>query len=316
MSSVICNICGHETPVPEGCTADVCRVQDIALMPLDGKPWGVDRHPAPMPPSLAAAVVSRYTELGQSVGDPMVGRGTVPLVARRLGRQVAFAFDLEQAEVDKAKRRLGIDVAQVLDARDLQKLDPGDRAADLILTSPPYLGKRTKGARRGDVGNADDRIGGAFPRGKGINATRAGLSGDEYGRSPGNVAAMCMNPVLYADAMDRIYDGMYRWTKPGGHVAVVVADSHMAGKHMACAGVTATLLQEVGFKLVAWWQAVKVTGTSEPSLGRWDRHNVPRIMVAAGRAPSVEAVLADVFSYKDALVSQATEHVLIARRPE
>jgi len=103
-------------------------------------------HPAKMDAQLLQWIVERYTEVGETILDPMFGSGTL-MLACTLGRNV-IGVELEQKFVDMAKAnwnevkmrpQLGSTMGQCQiiqgDARNLEGI-----LADKIITSPPYEG--------------------------------------------------------------------------------------------------------------------------------------------------------------------------------
>jgi modification methylase len=105
-------------------------------------------HPAKMLPAIAATAITRYTEPGDLVADPMCGIGTTLVEAVHLGRD-ALGIEYEQRWADlaaanaaHARRHGATGTAQVIrgDARQLPRLLPPGTAgrAALVVTSPPY----------------------------------------------------------------------------------------------------------------------------------------------------------------------------------
>jgi DNA modification methylase len=69
------------------------------------------KHTAAMPEGLAEFFIKAASPVGGLVIDPFAGSGTTVVVARRLGRSSA-GFELHQAYVDEARRRIRDDDAQ------------------------------------------------------------------------------------------------------------------------------------------------------------------------------------------------------------
>ncbi len=87
--------------------------------------------------ALAEAVILHTTDPGDVVLDPFAGYGTTLAVAIRLGRR-AIGVELVREHVEIARARLGNDGRLIHgDARHVGSLV--DEAADLVLTSPPYM---------------------------------------------------------------------------------------------------------------------------------------------------------------------------------
>jgi tRNA G10 N-methylase Trm11 len=105
-------------------------------------------HPGKMLPALAREAISRYTQPGELVLDPMCGIGTTLVEAAHLGRQ-AIGLELEPrwaqlatANVRHAETQgaTGSAIALQGDARQLGRslLNDYTGSVALILTSPPY----------------------------------------------------------------------------------------------------------------------------------------------------------------------------------
>jgi len=121
----------HPDPIPPPAWASLARadleastVWDFPDQGLGGIPCGDPSFNGVTPARCAANLVRRYTRPGDLVVDPMAGSGTVPDVARALGRR-ALGLDL-------APRRRDIVRA---DAR-AWPLAPG--VAALVLVDSPY----------------------------------------------------------------------------------------------------------------------------------------------------------------------------------
>ena len=135
-------------------------------------------HPGKMLPALAREAVSRYTEPGELVLDPMCGIGTSLVEAAHLDRQ-AIGVELEArwaalaaANIHHAEAQgaTGSAIALQGDARRLGRglLNEYRDRCTLILTSPPY-GPST----HGHVRKHEDRV-------EKLN--------DRYSRNPDNLA--------------------------------------------------------------------------------------------------------------------------------
>ena len=135
-------------------------------------------HPGKMLPALAREAVSRYTEPGELVLDPMCGIGTSLVEAAHLDRQ-AIGVELEPrwaklaaANIHHAEAQgaTGSAIALQGDARRLGRglLNEYRDRCTLILTSPPY-GPST----HGHVRKHEDRV-------EKLN--------DRYSRNPDNLA--------------------------------------------------------------------------------------------------------------------------------
>ena len=127
-------------------------------------------HPAKMLPAIAATAITRYTEPGDLVADPMCGIGTTLVEAVHLGRDgLGIEYEdrwagIAAANVAHARRQGATGTAEVIrgDARQLPALLPPGTAgrAALVVTSPPYGPQRPRpgqgraAARRRAAGSA------------------------------------------------------------------------------------------------------------------------------------------------------------------
>lgn len=170
-------------------------------------------HPAKMLPAIAATAITRYTQPGDLVADPMCGIGTTLVEAIHLGRD-GFGVEFEDrwatiaaANISWARRNGATGTAQVIcgDARQLPALLPPGMAgrAALVVTSPPY-GPSVHGQ---------------------VRAERHGGGGVEkydnrYSHDPGNLAHRGLDDLLAG--FSQILAGCRELLRPGG-VAVVTA---------------------------------------------------------------------------------------------
>ena len=258
-----------------------------------------NRHPGKMLPALARHAISAYSEPGDLVVDPMSGIGTTLVEAIHLGRRAA-GIELEERWARLADENIGLTrdqgatgSAQVIrgDARDLPRL-LGTRAADLLLTSPPY-GDATLGDPNADGGIERCRA----DRDRAAGGVRAG----RHGERPGNVAALPYGRVdlvltsppyacevgrldkqawgkggdlcptrarnysadhsnlghargrTYLRAMADIYEACAAVLRPGGFLVVVTKDMRRRGALRNLAGDTIALCEQTG---LLYWQHV------------------------------------------------------------
>jgi hypothetical protein len=180
-------------------------------------------HPGKMLPAIAATAISRYTQPGDLVADPMCGIGTTLVEALHLGRDaLGIEFEPRWAQLaalntDHARRQCGGGNAQVIqgDARQLTRLCPPGMAgqAALILTSPPY-GPSIHGQ---------------------VNAeARAGQDGgvtkydNSYGTDPGNLASRRLDELLAG--ITEILAASRTLLRPGGTVVVTTRPWRQRGE--------------------------------------------------------------------------------------
>jgi DNA modification methylase len=101
------------------------------------RPEGADQDDVHFTEALAAAILTEYTEPGDTVLDPFAGYGTTLVVAQRMGL-AAVGIELLPRRVRIIRDRVA-DRARVIegDARRLGGYGVGP--VDLCLTSPPYM---------------------------------------------------------------------------------------------------------------------------------------------------------------------------------
>ncbi len=172
-------------------------------------------HPAKMLPAIAATAITRYTQPGDLVADPMCGIGTTLVEAVHLGRD-GLGIEYEEhwagiaaANVAHARRQGAAGNAEVIrgDARQLAALLPSGTAgrAALVITSPPYgpsvHGQVKAEQRHGEAGGVrkyDNR----------------------YGQDPANLAHQGLDELLAG--FTAILAGCTALLRPGG-LAVITA---------------------------------------------------------------------------------------------
>ncbi|TDD03486.1 site-specific DNA-methyltransferase [Nonomuraea deserti] len=179
------------------------------------------RHPGKMLPSIAAQVISVFTEPGELVVDPMCGIGTTLVEATHLGRHAAgmeYEADfagLTAANVQHARSQGATGFARVAcgDARNIATVFADLRGtAGLVLTSPPY-GVRTHGHVR-----CGSREGGG-PVEK---------SNHRYSKDKGNLAHRPLPQLM--EGFGQILGGCGELLRPGGVVAVTVRPIRVSGR--------------------------------------------------------------------------------------
>lgn len=110
------------------------------------------RHPAMFPMELCRRLMEIYTKKGDVVLDPLMGSGSVIIVARDMERK-GIGFDINPDFVELVKKRLsqqklihlGIEEPNIYcdDANNLPKyVKPS--SVDLVITSPPYWNIHTR----------------------------------------------------------------------------------------------------------------------------------------------------------------------------
>jgi SAM-dependent methyltransferase len=172
-------------------------------------------HPAKMLPAIAAEAITRYTQPGDLVADPMCGIGTTLVEAIHLGRHAAgVEFEarwarLAAANIAHARRQGAAGTAEVYhgDARQLPAVLPGRLAGRvaLVITSPPY-GASVHGQVRAEQRRGQDG---------GVRKYD-----NHYSQDPANLAHHGLDDLL--DGFTRILAGCAGLLRPGG-IAVVTA---------------------------------------------------------------------------------------------
>ena len=165
-------------------------------------------HPGKMLPAIAATAITRYTEPGDLVADPMCGIGTTLVEAVHLGRDAIGAeYDprwagLAAAGITPARRNGATGTGEVIcgDARQLPGIAPArarGRVA-LIVTLPPY-GPSVHGHVRAGAG--------------GVRKFN-----NRYSRDPVNLAHHGLDALL--DGITQILGGCAALLRPGGIVVI------------------------------------------------------------------------------------------------
>lgn len=68
-------------------------------------------HPTQKPEPLIGEFVNLFSDPGEMIYDPFCGAGTVPLMAKRLGRK-CIACDISERALEIAARRLTLEQSQ------------------------------------------------------------------------------------------------------------------------------------------------------------------------------------------------------------
>jgi DNA modification methylase len=166
---------------------------ELAADPV-GEPGPDVRFPA----SLARAVIGELTREGDLVLDPFAGYGTTAVVARAMRRRTV-AIELLEERATFIRRRLGSgDPGATIilgDARHLGRLVRGP--VELCLTSPPYMAS--------------------------VDHPQNPLTG--YRTLDGDYAT-------YLGELEDVVRRVARLLRPGGHLAINVADVVQPGGHV------------------------------------------------------------------------------------
>ena len=219
------------------------------------------------PPQLVRALITMYTEPGETVLDPMVGSGTTCIEAKLLGRNcigVDISYDaviltlhrlywlehyleelVEKGDLEEIQRSIesvpGVSVDDVLEARvevyhgDARSLDRvGDESVDLVATHPPYFNIiRYSGSRiPGD-----------------LSATK---SLEEYLK------------MIYSVAREA-----FRVLKPGRHMGILVGDTRVRKHYVPITHYVLEALLRAGFILRE--EVVKIQHKMKTTREKWIR---------------------------------------------
>jgi len=198
------------------------------------------RHPGKMLPSIAAQVISTFTELGELVVDPMCGIGTTLVEAVHLGRDaIGMEYEgdfagLTAANVQHARSQGATGSARVTcgDARNIATVFASLRGkAALVLTSPPY-GAHTHGHVRS--GSRD----GGGPVEKWNH---------RYSTDKGNLAHRRLPELM--EGFGRILEGCGELLRPGGVIAITARPIRVDGQLVDLPGQVMAAAEEAGLVL-------------------------------------------------------------------
>jgi len=150
-------------------------------------------------PQIARNIIEMYTEMGDTILDPMVGAGTTLIEAKLLARN-ALGMDVNPEAIKLTKAALKFkhhpsseQNVQVGDARDLSFLK--DDSFNLVLTHPPYMNI---------IRYSDGKI-------------EADLS---------NISSL----PKFCDEIERIAKELFRVLKPDKYCAILIGNTRK-GKH-------------------------------------------------------------------------------------
>jgi hypothetical protein len=231
----------------------------------------VPAHPAKMAWGLALRLLAHvkaagWLPPGGVVLDPLAGSGVTGLACSMRGvRSVLGELEVHflaalAATVARHRARwqaLGYPVPLVLrhDARHLPL-----RQVEVIISSPPYPG----------MVHARNHI---DPQR--LRATHTGRSSQAhaggYGTHPAQIGVL--RPTAYWEAMTHVYRQCYEALTMGGHLVLVIKGMIRQGRYVDTPTQTAALLEEVGFVMQHWHQAMLTARETQLTLeGREERY--------------------------------------------
>ena len=188
-------------------------------------------HPAMFPAALVERLISIFTNGSQRIVlDPFAGTGTVPLVAKRLGK-LGVGVELSSEYVRLAQERIGGStlfeephgraVVHRANAFDLMEyVGPG--TVDLVVTSPPYWNilEERRTADYKEIRN--------------------------YGDDTDDMGKISEYPE-FLDSLQRLFKLVYGALRPGAYCCIVVMDIRKKSRFYPFHSDLASRLEQVGF---------------------------------------------------------------------
>jgi DNA modification methylase len=198
-----------------------------------------DIHPAVFPIALPAHFIRLFTHEGELVLDPFVGIGTTLIAARDLNRN-AVGFDLKKEYTDFAKKRLSQttlmgNTQQILICDDAVNIHQylKSETVSLCITSPPYANmlnhQRLNKSIRGN-----------------LRENKHYRKVQQYSTDPRDLGQM--NHEQYADALRKIYRGIFPLMKPRAHVVINVNDVWENNRRYPTHVYVIKAIEEAGFE--------------------------------------------------------------------
>ncbi len=198
-------------------------------------------------PQIPRNLISRYTQPGEVVLDPMVGSGTTMVECKLLGRNgigvdinyeaLMLTFDRLNFESENLYETLPSTEIRLYhgDARNLNLIP--DESVDLVATHPPYFNII------------------AYSKGSKIEGDLSCLSSMES----------------YLDAMTQVAREFYRVLKPGRHCAILIGDTRRHKHYVPIAYRVMERFLEVGFILRE--DIIKVQWKMKSTREHWQRQS-------------------------------------------
>jgi modification methylase len=131
---------------PYKCPAAIQEHADLVQQIWHLYPERYRDHPAPFPEKLVARLLRLYTFIGDVILDPFCGSGTVPAVAKRMGRHWV-GIDIEPRFVAMSKAR--VDAVEVNEPIEVRTGRPNwPQPEPMASTTPSSQGDKAKGERK------------------------------------------------------------------------------------------------------------------------------------------------------------------------
>ena len=224
-------------------------------------------HPAKLHQSLASVLVGDYSRQGGSVLDPFAGIGTVPRVARAMGRR-AVGVEIERDFVVRAAE-LGVDLV----CGDSRALVPTLGLFDLILTSPPY-GEA--------IGRSGDRAPEKTARAKAdYEIRRFGRQISKhstYGTTAGNMGALPLRreqEPCFLSEFQAFAHTLSAALTPGGRLVLIVKDQRLGRREQGACDLFA-VVREAGEAAGLIYEGRRVAILPDRMITQWQRVNAAR----------------------------------------
>ncbi|MGC9059391.1 MAG: DNA methyltransferase [Candidatus Aenigmatarchaeota archaeon] len=213
-------------------------------------------------PQIPRNLILKYTQIGDTVLDQMVGSGTTAIECKLLGRN-CIAVDINPDAIMVTRDRLNFSFntltpgfpkvtikTYVGDARNLKFIE--DESIDLVATHPPYLNI---------ISYSNNKIEGDLSKIKNVNE--------------------------FIEEMKKIAQESFRVLKLGKHCAILMGDTRMHGHYIPIAFRVMQVFLEVGFILkediikLQW----HMKSTREKWGGRYDFYKIAHEHLFVFRKP-------------------------------
>ncbi len=224
-------------------------------------------HPAKIHQHLAKVLVEDYSKKGEMVLDPFAGIGTIPRVAKALGRK-GKGVEIEKKHVERAAE-LGIELIH----GDSREKVLSFSNVDLILTSPPY-GEA--------IGRAGDRNPEKTAQAKRrYEEKRFGKKISEhacYGTTKGNLGTLPFDRKkgeCFMSELPSFVEAFFCALRPGGLLVWVVKDQRKGRKKLGAVDMF-SVFRTASEKLGMIYQERRVAILPNKLITQWQRVNSKR----------------------------------------